>query len=129
MAAFDHLARTALTVMRTAPGHRGGLATAALRWLTEVLDAALRGPRVRGVDLDAGGELPDFRTTLGYGLYVGWVPGAPGIALARMRLLQLLPDPPGSGAVEEQLRRRPAVKRRLTLPDRDHLCCGNLVGR
>ena len=111
-----------------ASGIAVGLATAALVLADQkYLDAALRGLEFEASTFDAEvGNWPDFRTTSATDFMLGWCAGAPGIALARMRLLQLLPDHPEAARWEEQLEAGARAAAAADLIDRDHLCCGNL---
>ena len=60
----------------------------------------------------------------GYGL--AWCTGGPGIALARGRLLQLLPEHDQAGQWLGELRAGADAAAAAPLLSTDHLCCGNL---
>lgn len=91
------------------------------------LDAALRALAYEASTFDGrAGNWPDYRDSAGGGFMLGWCAGAPGIALARMRLLQLLPDHPGAPAWRAELEVAAATTATAALLPRDHVCCGNL---
>ena len=91
------------------------------------LDAALRGLAYEAGTFDAAANnWPDFRQTARSGFMLGWCAGAPGIALTRMRLLQLLPDHPAAAQWEREMEIGADTTAEIGLLDRDHLCCGNL---
>ena len=90
------------------------------------LDAALRGLAYEASTFDAAaGNWPDFRDTARGGFMLGWCAGAPGIALTRMRLLQLLPDHPAAAQWEQELELGASTTAEVGLLERDHVCCGN----
>jgi type 2 lantibiotic biosynthesis protein LanM len=68
---------------------------------------------------------PDVRTT-GTGFMKGWCAGAPGIGLARLRLLELLPGDPDAARwrAESEVAMRTTATGALLMGD--HVCCGNL---
>ena len=91
------------------------------------LEAAVRGLRYEATAFDAeAGNWPDFRTSATSGFMLGWCAGAPGIALARLRMLDLLPDHPDAPAWQVELERAATTTAEAPLLHRDHLCCGNL---
>lgn len=90
------------------------------------LDAAERGLTYEADTFDgAAGNWPDLRSTARSGFMLGWCAGAPGIALIRMHLLQLLPDHPAAKQWEQQLEIGALTTASGGLLERDHLCCGN----
>lgn len=98
-----------------------------------LLDAALHGLAYEGSTFNPElGNWPDFRDTIpaepaagpGYGL--AWCTGGPGIALARGRLLQLLPEHDQAGQWLGELRAGADAAAAAPLLSTDHLCCGNL---
>ena len=91
------------------------------------LDAALRGLAYERSCYDpTAGNWPDYRATAGGGFMLGWCAGAPGIALARAGLIDLLPDHDETAQWREELRAAAATTAEAPLSIRDHLCCGNL---
>lgn len=99
----------------------------------EYIDAALRGLQYEESTFDRDvGNWPDFRETGNQsaskpvGFMMGWCAGAPGIALARMALLELLPNHPEASQWRNQLRTAARTTADAPLLTRDHLCCGNL---
>jgi type 2 lantibiotic biosynthesis protein LanM len=79
----------------------------------------------------AVGNWPDFRThppgkSLGPRFMVSWCHGAPGIGLARMRALQLLPTHRDAEVWREDLHRAMTTTMHTTPGVMDHLCCGSL---
>lgn len=91
------------------------------------LDAAVRGLRFESSTYDAeAGNWPDYRAESGAGFMLGWCAGAPGIALARRRLLELLPEHPDADAWRTDLEQAARATAAPLLLARDHLCCGNL---
>ena len=91
------------------------------------LDAALRGLAYEAAAFDvAAGNWPDFRSTARSGFMLGWCAGAPGIALTRSRLLQLLPEHPAVAQWERELEAGARTTATIGLLERDHVCCGNL---
>lgn len=90
------------------------------------LDAAERGLAYEASTFDAAvGNWPDFREGPHSGFMLGWCAGAPGIALTRMRLLQLLPDHPAVTQWEQEMEVGAVTTASAGLLERDHLCCGN----
>lgn len=91
------------------------------------LDAALRGVAYEASTFDrAADNWPDFRADSRGGFMLGWCAGAPGIALARMRLMDLLPDHPSAPDWSRELHIAAHTTATAPLLHRDHLCCGNL---
>jgi lantibiotic modifying enzyme len=76
-------------------------------------------------DSDAG-NWPDLRDGAEGRFMLGWCAGAPGIALARLRLLDLLPDHDLAEQWRQDLDIAAATTASAPLVGRDHLCCGNL---
>ena len=88
------------------------------------------------------GNWPDFReptrhptasgtgypSVPGAGFMTAWCHGAPGIALARLRALELLPDHREAARWRVELDRALATTTNAPEPANDHLCCG-LTGR
>ncbi|MFN8125323.1 MAG: type 2 lanthipeptide synthetase LanM family protein [Candidatus Nanopelagicales bacterium] len=76
------------------------------------------------------GTWPDFRKSSGDGspFMVAWCHGAPGIGLARLRALHLLPDHPDADRWSRDLEVAMAVTGSAADPGTDHLCCG-MLGR
>ncbi|MDZ7576969.1 MAG: type 2 lanthipeptide synthetase LanM [Candidatus Nanopelagicales bacterium] len=77
------------------------------------------------------GNWPDFREHPGRepgdsSFMVAWCHGAPGIGLARMRALQLLPQHPQASAWDEELRLAMDTTVRTPIGMMDHLCCGSM---
>jgi type 2 lantibiotic biosynthesis protein LanM len=72
------------------------------------------------------GNWPDFRL-LGdeQSFMLGWCAGAPGIGLARMRALELLPEHPDVLLWRRALELSAEAMISLELQPRDHVCCGN----
>jgi type 2 lantibiotic biosynthesis protein LanM len=72
------------------------------------------------------GNWPDFRL-LGdeQSFMLGWCAGAPGIGLARMRALELLPEHPDVLLWRRALELSAEAMASLDLQPRDHVCCGN----
>lgn len=76
---------------------------------------------------DELGNWPDLRRESGAGAFmVAWCHGAPGIALARLRALQVAGDHPDSPTWREDLRIAAATTAAAPLVGLDHICCGNL---
>jgi hypothetical protein len=70
---------------------------------------------------------PDYRDSAhGGGFMMGWCAGAPGIALTRLRMLQLLPNAEQVPSWREDLLVAADTTAGAPLFARDHLCCGNL---
>ncbi len=93
----------------------------------EYLAAAMRGLAYEATTYDAAARnWPDHRATARGGFMLGWCAGAPGIALTRMRLLQLLPGAAQAASWREELRAAAETTARAPLLAADHLCCGNL---
>jgi type 2 lantibiotic biosynthesis protein LanM len=70
---------------------------------------------------------PDFRGDPDEPRFAnGWCHGAPGIALARMRALQLAPAHPDAGLWRRAVEAGAATTVAAPLGVTDHLCCGNL---
>ena len=91
------------------------------------LDAALRGLAYEDGTFDPKARnWPDFRTGARGRFMLGWCAGAPGIALARQRLLDLLPDHPQASRWQHDLEAAATTTAGAPLLQRDHLCCGNL---
>lgn len=94
-------------------------------------DETLIDAAVRGLDYEAAvydpdhGNWPDFRESADGGFMLGWCAGAPGIALSRRRVLDLLPDHPRAPSWREDLERALAITAQAPALARDHLCCGN----
>jgi len=75
----------------------------------------------------AAGNWPDFRGDAEPpGFMTGWCHGAPGIALARMRALQIAPGHPDAARWREQMCAGAVTTAAFPLSTFDHLCCGNL---
>ncbi len=73
------------------------------------------------------GNWPDFRNnTDGSSFMSGWCAGAPGIGLARMRALELLPNHPDAPLWQAALESSAASTIATAVGPRDHLCCGNM---
>ena len=124
------LAATPLTgLAHGASGIAVALAEAAL-----VLDdASLMAAAVKGLDYEArtfdrsAGNWPDFRVDAREsGFMMGWCAGAPGIALTRLRLLQILPEAEQVPRWRDEMVVAADTTARAQLVGRDHLCCGNL---
>lgn len=77
---------------------------------------------------DSGaGNWPDFRFDAdGQAFMTSWCHGAPGIALARMRILQLFPDHSQASRWAGELQVAAATTLATPVQPKDHLCCGNL---
>ncbi len=93
-----------------------------------LMTSALRGLgyEARTYDRDAR-NWPDFRANAREsGFMMGWCAGAPGIALTRLRLLQLQPDAEQAPTWREEMVVAADTTARARLDGRDHLCCGNL---
>ena len=76
---------------------------------------------------EAVGNWPDFRIgDEDAGFMSGWCGGAPGIGLARMRALELLPDHPDAPLWQAALERSAASTMATGVGVRDHVCCGNM---
>lgn len=73
------------------------------------------------------GNWPDLRHPGGPPM-VAWCHGAPGIGLARMAALALLPDHPDADRWHDDLAAAMLTTALAPLPATDHLCCG-LTGR
>lgn len=96
------------------------------------VESAARGFRYEAQQFDSAvRNWPDFRLQddaqpSRSTFMTAWCHGAPGIALARSRALQLAPDHPDSGSWRSQL----SVAAQTTIDAAplpfDHLCCGNL---
>lgn len=90
------------------------------------LDAALQGLAYEAATFDpAAGNWPDFRDTARSGFMLGWCAGAPGIALTRMRLVQLLPDHPAAEQWAKEMEVAARTTAEVGMLERDHVCCGN----
>lgn len=84
-----------------------------------------------GVFDETVGNWPDFRrmTTGSVPTFMtAWCHGAPGIGLARLRALELLPDHPEAGQWCAHLDSAMATTMRAPVAGPDHLCCG-VIGR
>ena len=91
------------------------------------LDAAVRGLAYEASVFTAdAGNWPDYREGSSGGFMLGWCAGAPGIALTRMRMLELAPDHPDADRWARDLDTAAETTARSPLLARDHLCCGNL---
>jgi lantibiotic modifying enzyme len=91
------------------------------------LDAALRGLAYEAGTFDeAEGNWPDLRESAAGGFMLGWCAGAPGIALTRLRLLEILPDADQAATWRDELAAAGRATAEAPLLSRDHLCCGNL---
>lgn len=91
------------------------------------LQAAERGLDYEATTFDAAvANWPDFRAEAHGGFMLGWCAGAPGVALARMRLLELLPAHPSAARWRDDMVAAARTTAASPLLDRDHLCCGNL---
>ncbi|MDQ1307398.1 MAG: hypothetical protein QG671_3230, partial [Actinomycetota bacterium] len=92
------------------------------------LDAAVRGLDYESDSYDpVARNWPDYRINGGDNAFMmGWCAGAPGIALTRLRLLQLLPDCPRAPVWRRELVAAADTTASAPLAARDHLCCGNL---
>lgn len=76
-------------------------------------------------DTDVG-NWPDLRMPADTPSFMlGWCAGAPGIGLARMRALELLPEHPDAGLWRRDLELSAEATAASALQPRDHLCCGN----
>ena len=80
---------------------------------------------------DARGNWPDFRTHAcgpdgQPSSMIAWCHGAPGIGLARLSALTLLPDHPDARVWREELEVAMATTSAAPLGYLDHLCCGSL---
>jgi len=72
------------------------------------------------------GNWPDFRLPGDERSFMlGWCAGAPGIGLARMRALELLPEHPDALLWRRDLELSAEAMASLDLQLRDHVCCGN----
>ena len=72
------------------------------------------------------GNWPDFRLPGDeQSFMLGWCAGAPGIGLARMRALELLPGHPDVLLWRRALELSAEATASLELLPRDHVCCGN----
>ena len=72
------------------------------------------------------GNWPDFRQPGDeQSFMLGWCAGAPGIGLARMRALELLPEHPDVLLWRRALELSAEATASLELRPRDHVCCGN----
>ena len=72
------------------------------------------------------GNWPDFRLPDDeQSFMLGWCAGAPGIGLARMRALELLPGHPDALLWRRALELSAEATASFELRPRDHLCCGN----
>jgi type 2 lantibiotic biosynthesis protein LanM len=72
------------------------------------------------------GNWPDFRLPGDeQSFMLGWCAGAPGIGLARMRALELLPEHPDVLLWRRALELSAEATASLELRPRDHVCCGN----
>lgn len=72
------------------------------------------------------GNWPDFRLPGDErGFMLGWCAGAPGIGLARMRALELLPEHADVSVWRRSLDLSAEAMTSLELRPRDHVCCGN----
>ena len=92
------------------------------------VDAAARAFAYEASVFDAAaGNWPDFRGDAEPpGFMTGWCHGAPGIALARVRALQLAPGHPDATRWREDLCSGAVTTAAFPLSTFDHLCCGNL---
>jgi type 2 lantibiotic biosynthesis protein LanM len=91
------------------------------------LDAAARGLAYEASVFDpAAGNWPDFREGSRGEFMLGWCAGAPGIALTRMRMLDLAADHPAADRWSADLAVAAQTTAQAPLLGRDHLCCGNL---
>lgn len=97
-----------------------------------LVDAAARGIAYEDSTFDEReGNWPDYRAGVGTsasdaGFMLGWCAGAPGIALTRARLLELLPEHDMADGWRLSLVAGASRAAASTLPARDHLCCGTL---
>jgi type 2 lantibiotic biosynthesis protein LanM len=94
-----------------------------------MVDAAARAFAYEAAVFDhAAGDWPDFRGGLDDEprFVTGWCHGAPGIALARMRALQLAPGHRDAAQWRWDLEAAAAATMAAPLGETDHLCCGNL---
>ena len=112
-----------------------GMGLALLRAGTELAEPELVGAGARAfayetrVFDDAAGNWPDLReppagSDARGAPMVAWCHGAPGIGLARLEALALLPDHPDSPQWRRDLEVAMAVTARAPLSGTDHLCCG-----
>lgn len=94
------------------------------------LDAALRALAYEREEFDpARGNWRDTRVARGQDAFmVAWCNGATGIALARSRLMELLPGHDESQRWQDELDVAIATTIAAEPTDRDHLCCG-MAGR
>ena len=118
-----------------------GMALALVEAAVALADASLLAPALRGLAYEANlfdaaaGNWPDLRPDVNRsqdgpsatrGFMLGWCAGAPGIALSRLRLLQLLPDHEDAPLWRSELDSAADTTAGKPLLVRDHLCCGNL---
>jgi len=91
-------------------------------------EAAARAFAYEGSVFDSvAGNWPDYRGNAEPAPFMtGWCHGAPGIALTRMRALQLVPGHPDATRWREDLRSGAVTTAAFPLSTFDHLCCGNL---
>ncbi|MDQ1248692.1 MAG: hypothetical protein QG597_3065 [Actinomycetota bacterium] len=133
--------------MRDAPPLTGlahgasGIALALIEAAVALGDTSLLPPALRGLGYEADlfdadvGNWPDLRPDVNAsvgvrrptpGFMLGWCAGAPGIALVRQRLLELLPGHSQATQWRAELYRAADTTAGAPLLGRDHLCCGNL---
>lgn len=134
-----------VTLRETPPltgfGHgASGIAVALAEAAVALGDSSLLAPARRGLAFEAGlfddttGNWPDLRVDRNAPLHdqpsspsfmLGWCAGAPGIALARLRLLELLPDHADTALWRAELYRAADTTATAPALPHDHLCCGN----
>ena len=91
------------------------------------LEAAMSALAFEDALFDAvAGNWPDLRDGAQDTFMLAWCSGAPGIALARLRLLDLLPDHPRADHWHREIGIAAATTAAGPMLERDHLCCGNL---
>lgn len=93
----------------------------------EFVAAAIRGLEYEATTYSPEARnWPDYRLTArGNGFMMGWCAGAPGVALTRLRMLQLLPDAAAAATWRAELMVAADTTASAPLLTRDHLCCGN----
>ena len=118
-----------------------GMALALVEAAVALSDASLLPPALRGLAYEASvfdeavGNWPDLRPDANWsqaaprttrGFMLGWCAGAPGIALSRLRLLQLLPEHEDAPQWRSELDCAADTTAKAPVTRQDHLCCGNL---
>ena len=94
----------------------------------DLIESGARGLEFEARLFDpAVGNWLDRRTGVAKGSFMtGWCSGAPGVGLARMRALQVVPSHPHADRWREQLDVAMHTTGAASDSQRDHLCCGNL---